>query len=213
MLAKLVQILESLRLWVDQHPQAGIFVFAGFFVLVQLFMMPVSPVGMATGLIFGFWKGMGVLLFGCFLGATLNFFLVRWFARDYVRQKLGQNRAFRMIDTAIAKEGWRMVALMRFVPIPFGLANYCYGLTPIRYVPYILATCVAITPANSFFVWMGTTLGEISNLANGHRRHPLEYVFLGAGIVAAILVLRLVAKTAKAAVERVENQATPPKAE
>jgi len=214
MLAKLIQILESLRLWTEQHPQTAVLAFAGFFVVVQIFMFPVSPLGMSTGLFFGFWKGMGALMLGCALGATLNFFLVRWFARDYVRHKLRNNKAFMMIDTAIAREGWRIVALMRLVPIPFGLANYCYGLTPIPYVPYILATCLAIMPSNALFVWIGTTLSDLSSLTQGRGRHPMEYVFLGVGIVAAILVLRIVAKTAKAAVERdtklAEEATTPP---
>ncbi len=204
MLAQFIHFLETLHSWLELHPLAGVFAFTGIFVAVQIFMFPVSPLGMATGLFFGFWKGFGVLMFACALGASLNFFLVRWFARDFVRGKLANNKAFQMIDLAIAREGWRMVALMRLVPIPFGLANYCYGLTPIGYLPYLLASCVAIIPANTFFVWMGSTFnGELSALVNGRHRHPLEYVFLGVGALAALLVLKIVAKTAKAAVERV----------
>lgn len=203
MLAKLIHFLETLRVWMEQHPQSSVFAFAGIFLVVQMFMFPVSPLGMAAGLFFGFWKGFGTLMFGCALGATLNFFLVRWVARDFVRRKLGTNKAFQMIDTAIAREGWRIVALMRLVPIPFGMANYCYGLTPIPYVPYLLASCAAIIPANALFVWMGSTFhGELSTLVSGHGRHPMEYVFLAVGIIAAVLVLRVVAKTAKAHLER-----------
>lgn len=208
MLDRLVSFLKSLQLWLDQYPAVGGLIFAGIFVLVQLFMVPVSPLGMAAGLFFGFWKGFFALMLGCAAGATVNFFLVRWFARDYVRRKMGGNEKFRLIETAIAREGWRIVALLRFVPIPFGLANYCYGLTPIPFVPYLAATCLAIIPANSFFVWMGSTFnGELSELVAGRARHPLEYVFLGLAIVAAALALKLVAKAARTAVGR--NGETP----
>ncbi len=203
MLEQLLHYLEALQGWVNEHPGSGVFVFAGAFLFVQLFMLPVSPLGMAAGLFFGFWKGLFALSLGCFLGATVNFFLVRWFARDFVRRKLAGNEKFRIIDTAIAREGWRIVALLRFVPIPFGLANYCYGLTPIRYLPYIAATSVAIIPANSFFTWLGSTFnGELSALVKGRPRHPMEYVFLALAILAAALALRMVAKSARSAVAR-----------
>jgi uncharacterized membrane protein YdjX (TVP38/TMEM64 family) len=203
MLERLVRFLETFHLWLDQHPASSVFVFAAVFVVVQMLMCPVSPLGLAAGLFFGFWKGFFALMLGCALGATVNFFIVRWFARDYVHKKLGRNEKFRMIELAIAREGWRIVALLRFVPIPFGLANYCYGLTPIPYLPYIFATCLAIIPANSLFVWMGATFnGELSSLVSGRTRHPLEYVFLGLGLIAAVVALKLVAKAARTAVAR-----------
>src|SRR5262245_61690742 len=152
MLEQLVHFLETLRAWLQLHPSSSILVFAGVFVVAQLFMVPVSPLGLAAGLFFGFTTGWLALMLGCALGASLNFFISRRLARDFVRRKLGENQKFRMIETAIEREGWRIVALLRFVPIPFGLANYCYGLTPIPYLPYIVASCVAIIPANSLFV-------------------------------------------------------------
>ncbi len=100
-----------------------------------------------------------------------------------------------------AKAG-EIVALLRFVPIPFGIANYCYGLTPVRFWPYLGATCLAIIPANSLFVWMGSTFhGSLSSLVGkGRPHHPLEYVFLAVGIIAAVVALRYVAKVARTAV-------------
>jgi uncharacterized membrane protein YdjX (TVP38/TMEM64 family) len=203
MLEQFVRFLESLHLWLDQHPSSSVFVFAAVFVGIQLCLVPVAPMGLAAGLFFGFWKGFGALMLGCAIGASVNFLIVRWFARDYVHRKLARNDKFRMIELAIAREGWRIVALLRFVPIPFGLANYCYGLTPIPYLPYIGATCLAIIPANSLFVWMGATFnGELASLVTGRTRHPLEYVFLALGLVAAVIALKLVAKAARAAVSR-----------
>lgn len=207
---QIVQYLVSLQSWLADHPSSSVFAFAGLFLLAQMCMLPVSPMGLAAGLFFGFWKGLGVLMFACAIGATVNFLLVRYFARDFVRRKLAGNDKVRLIELAIAREGWKIVALLRFVPIPFGLANYCYGLTPIPYLPYILASCVAIIPANSLVVWMGSTFnGEITALIGGRTRHPLEYVFLGVGLLAAIFALKVLAKAARAAVNRGTETPTP----
>lgn len=202
MLEHLVQLLEHLQQSIQNMGGFGIFAFAGIFVLAQMIMVPVAPLGMAFGLFFGFLNGSLGLMLGCAIGASVNFLISRHLARKAVTRWLGANEKFRMIDRAVAREGWKIVALLRFVPIPFGVANYCYGLTPVRFWPYLAATCAAIIPANSLFVWMGSTFhGSLSSLVGkGRPHHPLEYVFLGAGLVAAVLVLRYVAKVARNAV-------------
>src|SRR5262245_57958915 len=110
MLEHLVHFLESLRAWLSQNPSFSLVVFAGIFVAAQIFMVPVSPLGLAAGLFFGFGKGWLALMLGCAAGASLNFFISRRLARDFVRRKLGAKPKFRMIETAIEREGWRIVA-------------------------------------------------------------------------------------------------------
>ena len=181
----------------------GILAFAGIFVIAQLFMVPVSPLGFAAGVFFGFVQGFLGLMLGCAIGASVNFLISRHLARDRVSRWLGHHEKFRMIDSAIGREGWRIVILLRFVPIPFGLANYCYGLTPVAFWPYLAASCVAIIPANSLFVWIGTTGQDLASLVGkGRSIHPLEYALLGVGIVAAFIALRHLSKVAHSAVNR-----------
>ena len=113
---------------------------------------------------------------------------------------------FRSIDGAVGREGWKIIALLRLCPIPFGLANYAYGLTAIGFWPYFLATFFAIIPANCFFVWLGTSAHHGLAAATGaeHARHPGEYAFLAVGLIAFFLVLRHITKLAKAAVAKGE---------
>ena len=202
MLEYLVQFLERLQQSIHGMGALGIFAFAGIFVIAQMLIVPVAPLGLAFGLFFGFTQGWLGLMLGCAVGASINFLISRHLARKAVTRWLGSNEKFRMIDSAVAREGWKIVALLRFVPVPFGLANYCYGLTPVGFWPYLAATCVAIIPANSLFVWMGSTFnGNLASLVGkGRPHHPLEYVFLGVGVLAALIALRYVAKIAKAAV-------------
>jgi uncharacterized membrane protein YdjX (TVP38/TMEM64 family) len=202
MLEHIIHFLEQLHKTVLDLHGAGILVFAGVFVVAQLFMVPVSPLGLAAGFFFGFGRGWLALMLGCALGASVNFLISRHFARGVVTRQLGNNEKFRIIDSAIGREGWKIVALLRFVPIPFGIANYCYGLTPVRFWPYLAASCVAIIPANSLFVWMGATFqGSLASLVGkGRPIHPLEYALVGIGFLAAVIALRHVAKIARAAV-------------
>jgi uncharacterized membrane protein YdjX (TVP38/TMEM64 family) len=180
----------------------GVVLFAGGIVLAQMVMVPLSPVALAAGLIFGMGRGWVAITLGTAVGAAVNFLVSRYVARGMISRWLLRNEKLRLIDRAIGREGWKVVALLRFVPMPFGLANYAYGLTAIRFWPYLFATVVAIIPANSLIVWLGATAHAGLAVVTGadRPRHPLEYALLAAGIAAAYLGLRYIAKLAREAV-------------
>ncbi len=204
MLNALIHFLERLQVTLEQLGGWGILAFAGIFLVVQLVLIPGAPLAIAAGFFFGFGKGLVAVMLGCLLGATVNFWIARSLARGWVQRRFGGNPKFRVIDRAVEREGWKIVTLLRFVPIPFGLSNYSYGLTGIHFVPYLLATFFGVIPANSLLVWIGaTSQGELAAvLGKGRARHPLEYVLLVVGFIAAIIVLRHITKIARAAVAR-----------
>lgn len=183
---------------------AGVLLYAGAIVVVQLACAPLSPAAIAGGLIFGFTRGYAAITLGTAAGALVNFVLARYFLRRPIARRLERNEKFRLIDAAIGREGWKIVVLLRFCPIPFGLSNYSFGLTAIPLVPYLLATVIAIIPGNLFFVWLGVTAhaGIAAATGAGRPRHPLEYVFLVVGLLAAFFTLRHISRVARLALAR-----------
>jgi uncharacterized membrane protein YdjX (TVP38/TMEM64 family) len=186
----------------------GILAFAGGIVLIQLFCGPTSPALITAGLIFGFGRGFLIAMLGTGLGAAVNFYVSRRLMRGAVARRLAQDAKFQLIDRAIGREGWKIVALLRFCPIPFGLANYCYGLTAIRFWPYLLSTVVAILLPNAFWVWLGVSAHAGLAVATGAEkaRHPGEYALLAIGLVAGFFALAYIARIARAALA----EAAPP---
>jgi uncharacterized membrane protein YdjX (TVP38/TMEM64 family) len=180
----------------------GVLLFAAGIVVAQMFIAPLSPVALAAGLIFGFGRGWLALTLGTAVGAAINFLIARYLARGPIARRLEKNEKFRLIDAAIGREGWKIVALLRFVPMPFGLANYAYGLTAIRFWPYLLASVAAIVPANTFLVYLGYTAQAGLAVASGaaRPRHPGEYALLAVGLVAFFFALRHITKIARTAV-------------
>ncbi len=180
----------------------GVLAYVGLIVAVQLFPVPLSPVAIAGGVFFGFARGFIAISLGTAIGAAINFLIARHLAREAVARRLGRSERFRLIDAAIGREGWKIVALLRFCPIPFGVANYCYGVSAIPFGPYILATIGAVVPGNVFFPWLGASANAslAPVLGTGRPRHPLEYVLLFAGLAAAFGALTYVTRLARAAV-------------
>lgn len=194
--------LHSSQDYFVQRGWLGVLMFAGVVVIAQMFIAPMSPVAIGAGFGFGFGRGWIAITLGTAVGAAVNFLISRYVARGPVARRLEKNEKFRLIDAAIGREGWKIVFLLRFVPMPFGLANYAYGLTAIPFWSYLLASVVAIVPANTFLVYLGHTAHAGLAVASGaeHPRHPGEYVLLGVGVIAAFFALRHISKVARAAV-------------
>lgn len=184
----------------------GMLLYAGIIVLAQVFLAPLSPVAITGGLIFGLQRGFIVITLGTGIGAAVNFLLSRYVARGPLARRIHRNERFRLIDHAIGQAGWKIIALLRFCPIPFGFANFCYGLTAIRFWPYFLASIVAIIPGNFFFTWIGATANEgLLAVAGASRpRHPMEYVLLVAGLIASFVALTYITRLAKAAIAKAD---------
>ena len=203
MLHQFIHWLESLQSSLIALGWVGLFAFALIFAATQMAaIIPGSPIAMAAGFFFGFGKGWVALTMGCALSAAINFLISRHVARAAFDRKLAGHPKFQLIDSAIGRGGWKIIALLRFVPIPFGIANYAYGITPVTFRSYFGATMLAIIPANTLFVSMGATFqGSLATLFSKERPHSsLEFALPIVGVVAAFFAFRYVSKLASAAV-------------
>jgi uncharacterized membrane protein YdjX (TVP38/TMEM64 family) len=206
---RLLEWLTASQQYFQDLGWLGVLAFAAVIFVAQVFVVPLTPFALAGGVFFGFWGGLTAITLGTGAGAAFNFFVARHLAREAVARRLAHHEKFQLIDAAIAREGWKIVALLRFCPMPFGLANYCYGLTGIRFVPYLLTTVVCIIPANVILSGIGASAKEglASLLGAGRPRQPAEYVLLAVGMVAAFAALTYIGKVANAALARGEAAA------
>jgi uncharacterized membrane protein YdjX (TVP38/TMEM64 family) len=203
----LTQWLTASQEYFREMGAAGILLYAVGIIVIQMLCAPTAPAVIAAGVMFGFSYGLLAVTLGTSLGAAVNFLLSRTVARGVVARRLAANDRFRLIDAAIGRAGWKVVALLRLCPMPFGIANYCYGLTAIRFWPYFLATAVAIAPGNMFFIWVGITAHEgLAAVSGAKTRHPGEYVLLVVGLLAAFAALTYITRIARAALA---EQSTP----
>jgi len=203
----LQQTLDRLMEWqgtLQSYGWSGVGLFALALAVLQMGLVPLSIFALAGGAIFGFRNAFIAVTIGTNLGAMINFLIARYVARGWVTRYLAHHEKFRLIDSAIGREGGKIVALLRLCPLPFGLSNYCYGLTAVRFWPYVIATFFAIIPGNIIFPWLGSTAQEglAALTGTGRARHPAEYALLGVGIVAAFCALAYIARVAKAAIAK-----------
>lgn len=203
--------LDTINLWLQQFILYveglgwwGVVLYVIVFGISAMAALPASPFVIGAGIIFKFWLGLGISLAGIGIGAALGFLASRYLARDLVVEKLKDSPKFRAIDTAVGNEGWKIVTLLRICPLPFGLSNFIYGVTSIRFDHYMLATFLGVLPSLGFFVYLGSA-GKATLDSMGNK-NPALLIPLGLGVIAGVVCLIFVGRVARRAVARATRE-------
>lgn len=185
----LTQWVESLGIW-------GPVALAVAYVFATVLFVPGTLLTLVAGAVFGLLTGFITVSIGSTIGASLAFLIARYFARDKVASLAANNRHFNAIDAAIEEGGWRVVGLLRLSPaVPFNLQNYLYGLTKVRFWPYVLTSWIAMMPGTFMYIYLGHVSG--SALGGDRDKSAGEWVLLGVGLLATIAVTVYITKLAR----------------
>ena len=195
--------------WVGQMGVAGIFIFIGFYAAATVVLAPGSILTVGAGLAFGLWKGFLAVTAGSTLGAALAFLVARFVAREKIEAIARRNVKFRRIDAAIGKEGAKLIFLLRLSPIvPFNVSNYFYGLTAVKFWPYVLASWIGMMPGAFLYVYIGATGKAAVSAATSSEtaQHGWQYwTFMSVGLAATIIVTIWVTRIARDALDRTKT--------
>lgn len=190
---------------VGQFGVAGMAIYAGVYVLATVLFVPGSVLTAGAGFVFGVVQGTLVVSISATTGAALAFLIARYLARDWIVAKAERDKRFRAIDRAIGREGWKIVGLLRLSPaIPFNLSNYLYGLTAVRFWPYVLVSWLGTLPGSLLYVYLGAAgKAGLQAAAGVHpERGPLEYWLFGVGLLATVVVTVMVTRIARKALKQ-----------
>lgn len=201
------RMIEALSSRVDHMGAGGTLVFGLAYVIAALLFVPGAALTLAAGAVFGLLKGTIVVSLASTLAAALAFLIARHLARDAIVRRAATSPRFAAIDRAIGQGGWRVVAMLRVSPaIPFSLSNYLYGLTSIRFVPYVLASWLAMLPGTFLYVYLGHA-GRVSLQAagGGGGRSAGEWALMAAGLLATAAVTVYVTRLARKAMREADD--------
>ncbi len=206
--------VESLQSNMDKLGMFAPVIFAGAYILAGLMFVPGSALTLASGALFGLLWGTVIVSIASTITAALAFLIARYLARARVHRIAQGNARFAAVDRAIGLGGWKVVALLRLSPaVPFSLGNYLYGLTSIRFWPYVLASWLCMLPGTFMYVYIGHIGVQGLKAAGGAGavdtgRTALLVVGLIATMVVTVYVTRL-ARRALATQGALTTEATP----
>jgi uncharacterized membrane protein YdjX (TVP38/TMEM64 family) len=193
----------TLRLVDDLGPWGPV-LFVLLYVLATVLFVPGSILTLGAGVLFGVVRGSLLVSVAATLGATAAFLTGRYFAREWVSEKIQGNSRFEAIDRAVAEEGWKIVGLTRLAPVfPFNLLNYAFGLTRVSLKDYVLASWIGMIPVTVLYVYVGSLVGDLATLGTGQRSRTLaEWISLVLGLMVAGGVTFYITRIARRALEQ-----------
>jgi len=103
----------------------------------------------------------------------------------------------------VGREGFKIVLLTRLSPIfPFVILNYAFSLTKVRFGAYALASWIGMLPGTLMYVYIGSALGNLAEVAAGRQKSPAEWGFFIGGLVVAVGVAVFVTRIARKALKQ-----------
>ncbi|HEX4440426.1 MAG TPA: TVP38/TMEM64 family protein [Thermoanaerobaculia bacterium] len=172
--------LKAVETSIDGLGIVGPILYGLAYLVAELLMVPGAILMVGAGYLFGLAAGMAIVWLAATLAAALSFVIARRLARDRIERFARRHKKFAALDGAIAQGNWKIVALLRFSPVvPFGLSNYMYGLSRMRFAPYIAATALGMLPGTFLYVYLGT-----AGRGFGGGWSPWHWALIGVGLVA-----------------------------
>lgn len=192
--------ITQFRQWILELGMLGVIAFILSYILITTLLGPASALTLTAGLAYGAW-GFPLVVVSATLAASVAFLLGRYVARERVTRWISRDARLSALNTAISAQGWRVVGLMRLSPIlPYGVQNYLFSVTRIRFVPYVFATLIGIMPATALYVYIGS-LGQAVGTTG-----ILQWILVLAGLVATIVVAWFISKQARTVLaEKIED--------
>ena len=195
-LLPLEQFLLQVQQWVDENPSVATWLVGATFALGVILLLPVSPVILLAGFLFGLIKGLVVIWTTGVIVSALTFWIGRTVARPWVKRKIMNKTTFIAIERAIERKGLLVVILTRLVMvIPYAPLNYSLGLSSVRFRDYLLGTNIGMILPFFVTVYLGTTVSDMATLLTGNVQLEGEELIIGVGalfiiVIVAYLIIR-----------------------
>ena len=120
--------------------------------------LPAFMITLSNAAIFGWWQGAILSWSSAMAGAALCFFLARGLGRDVI-EKLAGRGALAGVEGYFQKYGTKTILVCRLLPfVSFDAVSYFAGLTPIKFLPFFIATGLGQTPATIVYSYVGGML-------------------------------------------------------
>jgi uncharacterized membrane protein YdjX (TVP38/TMEM64 family) len=205
----IVSLIGELQVRVAGMGHLGAIWYPLLFAACNVLLLPGGILSVGAGFFFGLWWGFALVLLGNSIGAAISFALSHWLGRRYLSRRISTSPMLQVLDKAVARDAWKIIFLSQLHPLfPTSLLNYLFGLTRIRFWPYMLWTAVGRAPGLFLYTYLGT-LGQLGlNLARG-RSHPriVEYWTWGGTFAITVLLFILLTRLALRALREIRLDA------
>jgi uncharacterized membrane protein YdjX (TVP38/TMEM64 family) len=189
----LTQVLISLFLdyltWFADNELYGMIIFILLYIIFGIIALPASFHKYLAGVIYGFGPGILIAYVGSMLGAIAPFLLGKKWMNPYARKALGKHPSLIGLEQEIVEQGTNVVALTRIsLVIPYGVLNYAYGATEVKFRDYLIGNLGMIVPS-IMYAWWGSQTIVTSNGIETTAKTPFDLVIVVLSIIITVFMI------------------------
>ena len=153
--------LAAMQAYKDEHFfETAALYFFGYIIATSLSVPGAIWLTMLGGAIFGLAIGTVLVSFANAIGATGAFLTSRYLLHDWVQSRYGDY--LEPVNRGIEREGLFFLFSLRTNPaLPYFVINLLMGLTPMRTLPYYIATQTGMLVITLVYVNAGSQLSQI----------------------------------------------------
>lgn len=145
--------IEWIKNFLESKGHLGPVAYIMLFTIVPLTLFPDAVLVIAAGMVFGFTKGTIYTIIGAICGATLSFYLSRFFGGLF---KNKDDNSDSLSITKLSNKGFFTILILRLIPLfPFDLISYSAGFSRVKYKSFILATAIGALPGIMVYINLG----------------------------------------------------------
>ena len=173
--------IDSLGFWAP-------ILYISVYILMSGIFMPSIVFKVFAGTIFGVAYGILWVSVASTISSFLKFLLARYFFKDSINKKIDSNEKMKKIDQLIEKDGWKMLLLLRNIPVANSMfLNYICGVTKMSSRDFVVASFIGRLPTTFLYVYLGFLVGYSSGIDSANEtRITFEWVMLWFGLLASI---------------------------
>lgn len=148
----MIALLEELR----SSPATPFLLMGAFMVVTPLGFIPVSPLVLGGGVVFGAFWGSVYNILGMLLGAMVGYWVAKLLGRDFVVQLAGDK--LKRAEKVFERQGFWPLVQVRFLPIPFAIISYAAALAGVGASRFLITTALGLIPATVIHTYFGPKL-------------------------------------------------------
>lgn len=196
--------IKDLLVWMENVDLS-----VSFLIFIVLFTLVSFPVAwgiillmIACGYLFGLIYGPIVIEVCSAIGVATAHVTMKKFCRGVIITKFYNDNMTAVISVVDGPHGFKVVALSRLTPLPFGLQNSLFSLTNIPLHSYVAASSLGMIPTAVLNSYMGTTLRSMNDILTDETNQTTSWIVLSVQILFTIALSCFVVRKARAELKK-----------
>ncbi|GAB1598031.1 transmembrane protein 64-like [Argonauta hians] len=151
---------------------------------------------LTTGYVYGFLHGIFVVLSCGAVGVSTAYLFLRICCRC-ITVRFYSKKLEAVIKVVEGPQGYKVIALARLTPIPFGLQNGLFGLTQVSMPVYSIASVVGMMPLALVNCYVGSTFRSMEEVWNNSSSHITGYLVFCGQLLLMVCLMTFVIRKAR----------------